>query len=600
MCGFLLTAVDAHPPSEDEARSLLAHRGPDGFHAMRTRQWHLAHTRLAVLDPTVASDQPFLSVDGRWALLFNGEIYNFRALRDDLASEWDFRSGGDTEVLLAGLLRRGSVWLDQIQGMYAFVLVDRDDGTILAARDALGIKPLYCRHDGDRIVALGSAVRSMRSVPAAIGLDHEGLRQAVLFGTPINLSTADRSVSQLPPGAVWSIAGDGKLTTADVLPARWWHDAPDAADPAAFPLALANTIRRHLVSDVPVGVALSGGLDSSTLVAGAVSAGCVPHCFTASFPDDPGSAAEVEAAAMVANRFGARHTIVPVDASEVTAALGRRGLWDEPFAEIAVVPLNRVAAAARQAGVPVLLTGEGADEFFGGYRRFERFRLLSRLPRVPVGGPVGRAAARAPSRVDRLVGSLGAAPHSLPRYLWLIANLVPRDASALLGLSPNDIGQRFRAWTSGPSPFHAQDALELETKVVLPEFYLRKVDLATMAEGVEGRVPYVDLAFLSETFGRTPGRAKDLVRSAMADTLPREILERPKQGFGAPMARWVRSVLRADVEEILSDGDNPIWSVLCRPAAQDLWRRRAAWEAGYGGAFFAIYRWGRWTRGDIP
>lgn len=183
---------------------------------MATRHWQLAHSGLAVLDPTQASDRPFLSTDGRWVLLFNGEIYNFRALRDDLSTEWDFRSAGDTEVLLAGLLRRGTSWLERVHGMYAFVLVDREEGSVLAARDPLGIKPLFCRMDGSRVIAMGSTLRSVRG--ARPDLNEDALRQAVLFGTPIDRSTADRGVSQLPPGAMWSLTGNGSLASASVVP----------------------------------------------------------------------------------------------------------------------------------------------------------------------------------------------------------------------------------------------------------------------------------------------------------------------------------------------------------------------------------------------
>lgn len=355
-----------------------------------------------------------------------------------------------------------------------------------------------------------------------------------------------------------------------------------------------------------MGVALSGGLDSSTLLARAVAAGTTPHCFTAAFPDDEASAAEVEAAALVARHFGVPHTVVPVESQDVTTALLRPGLWDEPLAEIAVVPLNRVAAAAHSEGISVLLTGEGSDEFFGGYRRFEQFRRLSRLRQIP-GPRVQRAlAVVAPPRTGRALGSLGSPPRSLERYLWLIANLVPRDASRLLGTSLPDLDLHLASWASSPFPFREVDALQLETKVVLPELYLRKVDLATMAEGVEGRVPLVDVAFLSATFSKTPARGKNLLRSAMAATLPREILTRREQGFGAPMDRWVRTVLRSDVEDILADAGNPIWSVLCRSAAQELWKHPTAWDAGHSGIFFAIYRWGRWGRwgrwatGDTP
>jgi len=598
MCGFILTSTRAGPPSDDLARRLVGHRGPDGFGTFATSDWHLAHSRLAVLDPTAASDQPFFSPDGRWVLLFNGEVYNFRDLRTALSPRWQFRSAGDTEVVLAGLVTEGPEWLTKVEGMYALALVDRESGDVTAARDTLGIKPLYARREKERVVALGSTLRSVRGPNPA--LEEDALRQAVLFGTPLDRSTADADVTQLAPGVVWSLTSDGSVAATRPLRCRWWEGAAERPTTSTFKSALRATVRRHLVSDVPVGVALSGGLDSSTLVGLSVAEGQTPHCFTAAFPGDEGSKAEVEAATLLARHFNVPHTIVNVDDSDVSEALARPGLWDDPFAEIAAVPLNRVAAAARAAGVPVLLTGEGPDEFFGGYRRYERFALLSRLPRLPRSEVLRRVAARTPGRVARVAGSLEADARSPERYLWLIANLVPREAGRLLSLSSRELSRRFRTWSSAPANFTERDALELETKLVLPELYLRKVDLATMAEGIEGRVPFVDSVFLSSTFTHTPIQGKDLVRAAMADVLPREILGRPKQGFGSPMGRWVRTVLRSDVEEVLSDAGNAIWSVADRSAAQDLWERGTVWEGGYGGVFFALYRWGRWAQQDLP
>lgn len=567
---------------------MLAHRGPSGTGAGGSKHWVFAHSRLAVLDPKSRSDQPFFAPDGSHALLFNGEIFNHADLRASLGERWSFTTTGDTEVLLAGLLLQGSVFLSSVQGMYAFVLVDSVSGELLIGRDPLGIKPLFARVAGGRVQAAASTQRVLTAGSTA-DFDADNLRQTLLFGTGLDGSGAVGEVRSLPPGAVWKIQSSGRHEEER----RFSPLKAGSSHP--FAEAFQDTVRRHLVSDIPVGVALSGGLDSSAIAAAAVGLGAHPHCFTVHFPNDAASDTELAAARAVTAHLGLRHTIVDVGADQALEALRRPGLWDEPFAEGALIPLNRLAAAAGDLGVRVLLTGEGSDEFFGGYRRFAAFHRMARLPRtsLPTRLPLDRLGRHLGPRAERVADALAARPLSPARYLWMISNLRPDAAAALFHLDRPALEGRFAAWvgSNNERPFGLDEASEFERHSWLPSVYLRKLDLATMAEGVEGRVPFVDTTFLGHA-SRTVGKGE--LREAMRGRLPDEILARPKQGFGTPMSTWLREALADDIKSVLRDSRLAIWDVADRSVAQRLWEQPGAWLGGHGGFFFALYRWSRW------
>lgn len=554
------------------------------------------HSRLAVLDPTSRSDQPFLAPDGSHVLLFNGELFNHVELRAALARRWHFSTTGDTEVLLAGLLLDGASFLDAAQGMYAFALVDRIHGSMLLGRDPLGIKPLFGRFDGTRLTAVASTQRSLMSRSIVSDFNPDAIRQTVLFGASLDHSAASLQVRSMPPGAVWQLRSDGSVASRHQLRGI----IANGARSDSFTQDFICSVQRHLVSDVPVGLALSGGLDSSSLLAAAAELGEKPHCFTVAFHDDSASAREVAAASLVASHFGVKHTVVHVGPAEAAEALLRPGLWDEPFAEAAVIPLNRLAAAASSAGVPVLLTGEGSDEYFGGYRRFAAFERIAALPQLPRRGRIGLSwlGSHYGSRLERISDALTAPRHSAARYLWMASSLRPAASCALFGMGQGDLEDSLARWArvEPGSRFGLPEASEFERTVWLPSVYLRKLDIATMAEGVEGRVPFVDVTLLSSA---SKGVGKQQLREAMKGRLPEAILHRSKQGFGTPTSGWLRSHFAPEIGALMADRRHPIWSVIERQVALRLWEQPMSWRGGDGGLFFALHRWGKWLA-DSP
>lgn len=579
MCGLngiVRLSSDAPPVSRAEllaTRDAMATRGPDGAGLWLSPGGTagFAHRRLAILDLSDAAAQPMVSADGRRVVVFNGEIYNFRELRAALESDGvAFRTSSDTEVLLALWERRGLEIFASLRGMYALALWDEAERRLVLARDPDGIKPLYYAVSGG-VLRFGSQVKALEAgggVPT--GVDPAGLVGFLSWGSVPEPFTIRRAVHSLPAGHLLEVVG-GALRTpvrhAGAGPLREPIDVGDeeldietAASEAGR--ALEESVHAHLVSDVPVALFLSAGLDSALVLALATAAraeGSAPFAaFTVAFDDFRGTPYdEAPGAAEAAALFGARHVVRRVsteawrERSRAAAAA-----MDQPTVDGANTFV--VAGLAREAGIKVALSGLGGDELFGGYPSFAdvprwvaKARLGGHLPGL---GKVWPSLARAlRPDVPKLAGFFRYGRELAGAYFLRRALLLPGEVEALLG--PRLAAEGFAAYEPIADAARVlaeaevgvvEDAGErawravhlLESALYMRNQLLRDTDWASMAHSVEVRVPFVDvplrraLARLRFQPARRLGKA-GLVRR-LAPTLPERLLDRPKTGFHVP------------------------------------------------------------------
>ena len=569
----------------------LAHRGPDDVgHWTGAEGVSLGHRRLSIVDLSCAGHQPMESASRRYYTVFNGELYNFREIRRELASKGvSFRSDSDTEVALSAF----DVWgvqeaVRRFVGMFAFAIWDSQERVLHLVRDRVGEKPLYYgRMNGDLVFA--SELKSLQKYPSWSGeIDKEALAVYFRLGYVTGRQTIYRDVKRVMPGTIVSV----KRTGEPVVHTYW--SAGDAArngvrdplpeDPKivgdAIDAALRVSVRDQMLADVPLGAFLSGGIDSSLIVALMQAESSLPvKTFTIGFDDENYN--EAVFARDVARHLGTQHTeffVTGAEAREVIPRLPQ--LYDEPFADSSQIPTHLVSALARR-HVTVSLSGDGGDELFGGYSRYlEAARLLS-LTR-PVPRPVryvgGRLLRQLPggltnwlsslARADRsgLIGRINPSPERIAR---LADVLEARDADEIYramlshwtnpaalvgggvsGIPSVDIGDESRL---GPL-----ERLMLRDLVsYLPDDILVKVDRAAMGVSLESRAPFLDYRVV-ELAWRIPlslkirdGSGKWILRELLARYVPRAMFERPKRGFGVPLGEWLRGPLRDWAEDLL-------------------------------------------------
>jgi asparagine synthase (glutamine-hydrolysing) len=549
----------------------LAHRGPDAGGLFSLGPAHLGHRRLSVID-IAGSAQPMASGDGALTVVFNGEIYNFRDLRAELArGGWNFRTSGDTEVLLAGWQAWGARMVDRLRGMFAFALWDARDATLFAARDHLGVKPFHYAWDGDTFV-FGSEIKALLAHPAVSReLDLSALRLYLECQFVPAPNTIFAGIRKLPPGHELRLRA-GKL---DIR--RFWR--PDYADKfalddteatAALDRELRASVDGMLIADVPVGAFVSGGIDSALIAALMTDIRGGPiDTFNIGFKGDVIS--EHREAAAVARHIGSRHHAVMLGPDDVLDAFDHWiDIFDEPFADQAALPTMLLAGYARP-HVTVVLTGEGADEVFGGYSNYrkrereERYVHWLAHPASPLPALVRLLPKRA--RKDRLLRSIA---EPLPRRYRTIPNVFDTLTQSSL-LAPSlldataespDVGDfAAQAYAECNSDQYLDRLLHVDTRLWMPDDLLTKVDRATMAHSLEARVPYLDhrlVEFCARLDGQLKIRGtthKFLLKRLASRYLPPEIVGRAKQGFVMPLSEWLTGRLSGELEShLLGDG----------------------------------------------
>jgi len=554
------------PEAAIACRDRLAHRGPDdaGLWLSPDHRLALAHRRLAVIDLSAAGRQPMHDTAGRLAIVFNGEVYNFRALRGELESFGHrFISGSDTEVLLAAWRQWGTDCLRRLNGMFAFALHDAGDAVtaprLHLARDRAGKKPLYYRHGRDGF----EFASELKAIPGPHAIDLDALNDYLALGYVAGERCIARGVRRLPPGhhACLDLAS-GRLTVE-----RYWSlpmRAPDerltlqtAADHAQA--LLEDSVRLRLESDVPVGVLLSGGLDSSLVVATAARAGAQPvSTFTITQPGSPLD--EADQAARIARHFGTRHHALALQAPSLDLLEELAPLIDEPLADSSLIPTWLVSRLARR-HVTVALGGDGGDELFGGYGDYAQAladaRRLRPVP-APLLGAVARIAASLPAGVrgrNRLA-SLRAGPCQAivwgsPYFdLELRRRVLRPEAWRAIDAQAGGLArperELERLFSAGCSPLDGMTRTHFGS--ILPDDFLVKVDRASMAHALEMRSPLLDYRLVEFAFGTLPDRLKvteqgsRLVQRELARRLlPPDTDFSRKQGFSIPIDAWMRA-----------------------------------------------------------
>jgi len=550
----------------------LAHRGPDeeGFH--REGGLGLGFRRLAVIDLAL-SHQPMTTPDGALTVVFNGEIYNFRELREELARRGClFRTQGDTEVLLHAYREYGTAMLGKLRGMFALALWDAERERLFVARDHFGVKPLHYFWDGTTFV-FGSELKAVREHPAvggAIDLDALGLYlECQYIPSP---KTVYRDVRKLDAAHALTIER-GKLETWRYWLPDYSQKLPDdeAAAIAATDAELRRSVEGMLVADVPLGTFLSGGVDSSLVSAIAADVKGSPiDTFHLGFREDTPSNEHVHAAA-VAKHIGANHHVLMLEPDDLLESFrGWIDVFDEPFGDPAALPTMLLSHHARR-GVTVVLTGEGADEIFGGYANYSKRATEERLTRVlgarfsPLRGMVRHLPARA--RKDRLLKAIGekssrryaTIPNIFDRALFP-SIFTPRFAAAQ-ATSIVDSAERF--FDECNSPYYVERIMHVDSRLWLVDDLLTKVDRASMSISLEARVPYLDHRFVEFCARLRPewkcrgATGKYLLKKVAERYLPHDVIHRRKQGFTLPLSEWIAGPLRDEVTRGLREGLAP-------------------------------------------
>lgn len=597
MCGIAgCWRTDEHVTSAAAVIASLAHRGPDGHGEYRDPASGvlLAHTRLAIIDLSPAGHQPMLSADGRVALVFNGEIYNYRELKAELEADGvRFRGQSDSEVLLELYLREGAAMLPRLDGMFAFAIHDQRTGELFLARDAMGVKPLYVCSDANGF-AFASEIKALLALDVDPGtLDAAALARYLTYLWCPGEGTPFEAVRKLAPGTAIVVKA------ARVVREWRWYEPPVCREQlavghspvghrrtntamdertaiAAVRDSLRTAVHRQLVADVPVGAFLSGGLDSSAIVALAREQAPDIHCFTIEQTGggDAGEAEDLPYTRRVAQHLGVRLDVVRIEAAQMARDLEEM-VWqlDEPLADPAPLNVLYISRLARQHNIKVLLSGAGGDDLFTGYRRHLALHyehLWTWLPQKAQRGlgalarqldqrsAVGRRLSRlfAPADLDgdqRLAGY----------FTWLRRDdLLPLlNPSLRAAMGEVEIAQPMLDFLARipQRVSHMQKLLALEQRFFLADHNLNYTDKMAMAAGVEVRVPFLDPE-LVELAAQLPDRylqrgrvGKWILKKAMEPLLPHAVIYRPKTGFGAPLRRWMRHELREIAGDMLSE-----------------------------------------------
>jgi asparagine synthase (glutamine-hydrolysing) len=627
MCGFA-GAFDpdseaAWAPNLAAMAKALVHRGPDdeGF-------WHdaeagvgLGFRRLAILDLSAEGHQPMVSATGRYVIAFNGEVYNFRALREELATSGaKFRGNSDTEVMLAAFEAWGlAASVPRFVGMFAFALWDRTERRLHLVRDRVGIKPLYWGWSRGALL-FGSELTALRRHPAfEARLDRDAVAGFLRFNYVPAPHSIYEGFRKLEPGCIRTFDLAGKAVGGEGRLAAYWSLADVARHGLALPFEgdereavdelerrLSESVALRMIADVPLGAFLSGGIDSSLVVALMLGRATGPvRTFTIGFEEKEYD--ESPWARTIAQHLGTEHTEHVVTAAEALAAVPRiASLFDEPFSDSSQVPTLLVSELARR-HVTVALSGDGGDELFAGYKRYALFadlkRTLSRIPRSArpaVGRLLGAVPVGAANRLFgfadpwlKRYGSGGAAGDKIRKLAELVAlrddralylDLVSHWKNPGLLVAGSTAQDRWADGARCPAGFDdpIHPLMFDDTLAYLPDDILVKVDRTSMSVGLEARVPILDhrvieLAWsLPLSLKARNGGTKWALRQVLYRHVPADLVERPKMGFGLPIDVWLRGPLRAWADDLLSESRLKREGLLEPGPIQEKWREHVS------------------------
>ena len=622
MCGIAGVLYSDSDRSVDSAvlkdmGDAIAHRGPDGEGYFRDRNVGLVHRRLSIID-LEGGRQPISNEDESIHVVFNGEIYNYRELRAELESQGHvFRTNSDTEVLVHLFEEYGPHLCTRLRGMFAFALWNARSRQLMLARDHLGQKPLFVYRDGEKLL-FGSELKAMF---AHAGVDRsisaEAVEDYLTFGFIPGQRSILQQVEKLPAGH-WMLVSADRMVSR---PQRFWqlsyatevHGSVDEWKDRIED-AIQESVRAHLVADVPVGAFLSGGLDSSAIVATVAGLLNEPvRTFSIGFQEKRFS--ELPYAESVARHFGCLHTEEIVTPEAMADLDDLVFLYDEPFADASAIPTMAVARMAAR-HVKVALSGDGGDELFGGYARYshdlKEASLRDRLPDWLRHSVIRRMAAvwpkadwlPRPLRLQTLLQNLSSDPatayantvSSCRRYMRT-SLLNPEFAVGLVDHHPEQIVRT--AYLAGDrDPLSGM--LSADTNVLLPDDFLTKVDRASMGFGLEVRPPLIDwklmelAASMPSSLKVRDGSKKWILKQLFESRLPDKLAHRRKQGFELPTDAWMRGPLREQIQQFVVNPDGPIAQFISVKQAGRLFNAHCQGRGRYGQVLWSLLVLGRW------
>ncbi len=656
MCG--LSGLWARQPLPEEhlrqrvqaMTATLRHRGPDeeGVWLEPGAGLALGHRRLSILDLSAQGAQPMASADGRYQLAFNGEIYNYLELRQELeALGHRWRGHADTEVLLAGVVEWGlQATLQRCNGMWAFALWDRHEQELWLSRDRVGKKPLYLGRTRDGALAWGSELAALRACPHLDdALDADAVALFLRHKCVPAPRSILRSVGKLMPGTLLRLTHDdlrAGAVAADLIAAAqpYWSAAAMIREAQQNPYSrpfeeaadhleelLRSAVGLRMLADVPVGAFLSGGVDSSLVVALMQAQSTQPvRTFTIGF--EQADYSEAEHARAVAQHLGTDHRELTVTATEAQAVIPRLAeIYDEPFADSSQIPTFLVSELARQ-DVTVSLSGDGGDELFAGYNRHgwlpAIWKRFGRAPRSLRGLGAALLRGLSPRAWDRLYAatrplrsSRGGMVHAGDKLHKLAAVLPCTDPAAMYQRLVSDWNDPLRVVPGAQAPPHgwgwqaglaeddlgiAERAMAMDLVGYLPDDILVKVDRAAMAVSLEGRNPLLDhrvVAFawsLPLSYKRNATASKRVLREVLYRHVPPALIERPKQGFGVPIGSWLRGPLRDWAEELLRPAALETDGLLHAAAVTRLWAEHLSGRRSHEHALWNVLMLQAWRQ----
>jgi asparagine synthase (glutamine-hydrolysing) len=611
----------------------IAHRGPDDFGTFVDAEAGIAlgHRRLSIIDLSPLGHQPMTSADGRYVITYNGEVYNFAELRAELvALGHRFRSGSDTEVMLAAFVAWGvEPAVKRFVGMFAIGLWDRQTRTLHLIRDRIGVKPLYwCRHNG--VLLFGSELKALMAHPAfRAEIDVEAAAAFVRYSYVPTPATIFRDVHKLAPGSILTVrAGEAPRIASywrlrDAVAAGARHPAADENEAAdALESILRDSVRGRMIADVPLGAFLSGGIDSSTVVAlMQAQSNRKVRTFSIGFRE-PGYD-EAQQAKAVAAHLGTDHTELYVSPREAMDVVPHLPEWfDEPFADSSQIPTYLVSAMTRK-HVTVALSGDGGDELFAGYPRYhmvdKAWRRLGKAPkrvRNALGAALGampeplldRLLALAPTQMRPL--NPGSKLHRLAALLAApTADMLATESGAIWPderrLVPASTGAcrlRADADLADLVPDMVSRMQYHDTLTYLPDDIMTKVDRCSMAVALEAREPMLDHRLvefawtLPSRFKFDGTQSKRLLRQVLYRYVPRELVERPKMGFSIPLAAWLRGGLRAWADDLLAPARLAGDGIFAAGEVRRLWDQHQSGTANRDNVLWNVLMFQAWKQ----
>lgn len=605
MCGITGWRSFGTAPSSRPDRATLrrmndaiAHRGPDSDGIFLDADVGLAMRRLAIIDLSAKGNQPMTSTTGKSTIVFNGEVYNFKELRSLPAiASYRFRSDTDTETVLALYEAMGERCVEHLRGMFAFAIWDHDRKSLFLARDRVGKKPLNYVHDAASGTFLfASEIKALLKHPllAKRTVDEFSLRLYTRFGYVPAPRTIWREVRKLPAGHTLTLSKDGAVSISQYWDLEYDRKMtmPEADAVRRLRELLEESVRLRMISDVPLGAFLSGGIDSSAVVAMMAKASDRPvKTFSVGFEE--GEYDELSHARVVAQAFGTDHKEIMLRPDFLKDLPSIMRSYDEPFADGSCVPTWYIARETRK-HVTVALNGDGGDESFAGYARYVngmRARFL-RLPPLPA----SRTPRTGNTRIAELLGMGWKDRYYSLHTIFEQRHLFP---TAMQGAD-----RPFDRFYDRPSAM-LDKWLYTDVKTYLPDDLLVKVDIATMAHSLEGRSPLLDhrvmeFAAALPTKWKLDGSAtKVLLRKAMTGVLPREILEKPKHGFAVPIPEWMRGELGLYARQELLESDSAIMRRMDRDRIRQLFSAHGR-GAQHGYRLWSLLMLREWEKANAP